>query len=77
MSRIPLTDRPHALLVDATICMGDFVITAPLAVVILAAAEHDERRSAPAAAEQAERAPQGPGLVACRPRPALRVVRSA
>jgi hypothetical protein len=76
MSRIPLTDRPHALLVDATICMGDFVITAPLAVVILASAEHDERRSAPAAAEDVEPT-QGPGLASCRPRHALRVVRSA
>jgi hypothetical protein len=66
MSRLPLTDRPHALLVDATIAAGDIVITAPLAILILAAVERESDAPAPGA-NASEEATTRPGLARCLP----------
>lgn len=59
MSRLPLTDRPHAVLVDATIAAGNVTITCPYAVLFLAKEEGESADTdAPA---------QKPGLARCLP----------
>jgi hypothetical protein len=71
MSRLPLTDRPHALLVDATISAGNITIFAPLAVLVLAAKESEGETDAttpaarPVVVETTAEELPGPGLARC------------
>jgi hypothetical protein len=60
VSRLPLTDRPHAVLVDLTISAGNLVITAPYAVLFLAAEERGE--------EETQAEPARAPLAKCLPR---------